>query len=110
MQKNFHIGKFFERTRQRSLRLQLGSKTWSDSCHHYISKVDSLPENKDIRLQFSYTIKNCIHIFTFVNSLGPIADIPAIISTICFRRHNLCKSVKIILTKFSHILKNTRNH
>ena len=36
------------------------------------------------------------------NSLGPIADISAIISTICFRRHNLCKKCQN-LTKFSHI-------
>ncbi len=36
-----------------------------------------------------------------VNSLGPIADISAIISTICFRRHNLYKKCQN-LTKFSH--------
>ena len=40
-----------------------------------------------------------------VNSLGPIADISAIISTICFRRHNLCKKCQILV-----ILKNTKNH
>ena len=37
-----------------------------------------------------------------INPLGPIADIPAIISTICFRRHNLCKKCQN-LTTFSHI-------
>ena len=42
------------------------------------------------------TTKHCF------NSLGPIADIFAIISTICFRRHNLCKKCQN-LTKFSHI-------
>ena len=34
----------------------------------------SLPEIKDIRLQFPYTSKNCIRIFTFVNVLGPLED------------------------------------
>ena len=37
-----------------------------------------------------------------INPLGPIADISAIISTICFRCHNLCKKCQN-LTKFSHI-------
>ena len=41
-------------------------------------------------------------ICTNINSLGPIADISTIISTICFRRHNLCKKCQN-LTKFSHI-------
>ena len=39
---------------------------------------------------------------SYLNSLGPIADISAIISTVCFRRHNLCKKCQN-LTKFSHI-------
>ena len=34
----------------------------------------TLPENKDIRLQFPYTIKNCIRIFTFVNVLAALED------------------------------------
>ena len=34
----------------------------------------ALPENKDIRLQFPYTIKNCVRIFTFVNVLAALED------------------------------------
>ena len=47
-------------------------------CTNFIERIlkkdDSLPENKDIRLQFPYTIKNCIRIFTFVNVLAALED------------------------------------
>ena len=44
-------------------------------------------------------VKHNLTNIKWFNSLGPIADIPAIIST---RRHNLCKKCQN-LTKFSHI-------
>ena len=44
------------------------------------------------------------YVVSVINPLGPIADIPAIISTICFRRHNLCKKCQNLA-----ILKNTKN-
>ena len=44
-----------------------------------------------------------------ISSLGPIVDIPVIISTICFRHHNLCKKCQNF-TKFSHTEKPVSFH
>ena len=61
------------------------------------------------RWSISVTMKKVniiIYFLLLLNSLGPIADISAIISTICFRRHNLCKKCQN-LTNLA-ILKNIK--
>ena len=46
------------------------------------------PEGTSRQMKFLTALHEKGHCF---KSLGPIADIPVIISTICFRHHNLCK-------------------
>ena len=105
--------------------LKVCSKIWSLNYHSLISHINipSLVSRRNCsKLILLYKINNGLLYFPpnvllpvptplrysrhynklNFNSLGPIADISAIISTICFRRHNLCKKCQN-LTKFSHI-------